>query len=101
MALALLTLTLAHWGWHWFGPAPATIATPAPDTDHARRVADAHLFGTSAAPGTPGAAATPANLGDLRLLGIIVQRNGRGYALFRAASRGPLLVAVGQEVVGG
>lgn len=101
VALALLTLTLAHWGWQWFGPAPARIATPALDTDYARRLADAHLFGTAAAPAAPGAPATSANLGDLRLLGIIVQRSGGGYALFRTPSRGPLLVTVGQEVVGG
>ncbi len=101
VALALLALTLAHWGWQWFGPAPATTATPAPDTDYARRLADAHLFGTPAAPAAPGAAPTSATLGDLRLLGIIVQRDGGGYALFRVPSRGALLVAVGQEVAGG
>jgi Type II secretion system protein C len=101
VALALLALTLAHWGWRWFGPAPATIATPAPDTDYARRLVDAHLFGTAAAPAAPGVPATSANLGELRLLGIIVQRSGGGYALFRSPSRGPLLVAVGQEVIGG
>ena len=37
----------------------------------------------------------------MRLLGIIVQRDGGGYALFRAASRGPLLIAVGQDVASG
>ena len=52
-ALALLALTLAHWGWTWFGPAPASIATPVPDTDLARRVAEAHLFGSAGAARTP------------------------------------------------
>jgi general secretion pathway protein C len=101
VAFALLALTLAHWGWQWFGPAPAVVAAPVPDTDHARRLADAHLFGTPAAAPPPGAVATTTSLGDLRLLGVIVQRDGRGYALFRAAARGPLLIAVGQDVASG
>ena len=100
-ALALLALTLAHWGWQWFGPAPAAIATTAPDTEYARRVADAHLFGSAPAAAAPGAVAASTSLGDLRLLGVIAQRDGRGYALFRAATRGPLLIAVGQDVASG
>jgi hypothetical protein len=101
VALAILALTLAHWGWQWFGPAPATIATTAPDADYARRVADAHLFGTPPTATAPGAVAASTSLGDLRLLGIIVQHDGRGYALFRTAARGPLLIAVGQDVASG
>jgi hypothetical protein len=100
LALGLLALTLAHWGWRWFGPAPVAIATTTPDGDDARRLADAHLFGT-AATAAPGAVAATTSLGDLRLLGIIVQSDGRGYALFRAPTRGPLLIAVGQDVASG
>ena len=101
VALALLALSLAHWGWQWFGPAPAALAPSPPDTDHARRLADAHLFGTVTAPAAPGAVAASTGVGDLRLLGVIVQNDGRGYALFRGAARGPLLIAVGQDVASG
>jgi hypothetical protein len=95
VALVVLALTLAHWGWQWFGPAPAKIAVATPADDYARRIIDARLFG-AAAPSAPTAAA-PAS-GDLRLLGVIAQRNGRGYALFRSTARGPMLVAAGQDV---
>lgn len=101
IALAVLALVFAHWGWRWFGPAPAVIATTMADTDEARQLADAHLFGTAATAAAPGTVATATSLGDVRLLGIIVQRDGRGYALFRAPSRGPLLIAVGQDVTSG
>jgi hypothetical protein len=101
VALGLLALTLADWGWRWFGPAPVAIATATPDGDDARRLADAHLFGTAATVAAPGAVAETTSVGDLRLLGIIVQSDGRGYALFRAPTRGPLLIAVGQDVASG
>jgi hypothetical protein len=97
-ALALLAFTLASWAWTWFGPTPIAIAVPTPDRDYARRIADARMFGTvSAAP----AAAAPANSGDLRLLGVFAQRDGQGYALFRAGARGPLLISAGQDVAAG
>jgi len=101
LALGLLALTLAHWGWQWFGPQPVTIAPTPQDADDARRLADAHLFGSAATAAAPGVAAAATSLGDLRLLGIIVQHDGRGYALFRTPARGPLLIAVGQDVASG
>src|SRR5207253_9184622 len=45
VGLGFLALTVAHWGWQWFGPAPVTIPVTIPDSDVARRVADAKLFG--------------------------------------------------------
>jgi hypothetical protein len=39
--------------------------------------------------------------GDAHLLGTISGRDGRGYALFRLPDRGPVLVAVGQELAPG
>lgn len=101
VALALLALTLAHWGWRWFGPTPMAIVATAQDTNDARRLADAHLFGTALPAAAPGAVAATTGLGDLRLLGIIVQHNGQGYALFRAPTRGPLLIATGQDIANG
>jgi hypothetical protein len=38
--------------------------------------------------------------GELRLLGVFAQQDGRGYALFRSA-RGPLFAAAGTEIVPG
>ncbi|HEX3633118.1 MAG TPA: type II secretion system protein N [Casimicrobiaceae bacterium] len=98
-ALALLALTIAHWGWIWFGPRPAVVAAPAPETDLARRAAEAHLFGTSGA--VPANAPAGADLGDIRLLGVFAQADGKGYALLRSGTRGAMLVAAGQDVAPG
>jgi len=97
VALGILALTVAHWGWKWFGPAPVTIPVTIPDSDIARRVADAKLFGVApaATPVTAGA-----SLGDLRLLGVFALRDGSGYALFRN-THGPLFVSTGQEMGAG
>jgi len=97
-ALALLALVLAHWSWRWFGPAPVVIAQSGPQGEYARRIGEAQLFGTRAplAPASEPSAAS----GDLRLLGVFAQQDGRGYALFRGA-RGPLLAAAGTDVVPG
>jgi len=99
VALALLAGVLASWGWRWFGPAPVALPPERSDGDPVRRIADAHLFG----PASELAAAndTAQALGDLRLLGVFAERDGKGYALFRAGSRGPLFVAAGAEVAPG
>ncbi|HEX8011613.1 MAG TPA: type II secretion system protein N [Casimicrobiaceae bacterium] len=98
-ALALLALVLAYWGWRWFGPTPATLPPPRIGADALRVIADAHLFG----PGAPAVATNaPSNaVGDLRLLGVFAQRDGQGYALFRAGTRGALFVAAGADVAPG
>jgi hypothetical protein len=97
-ALVLLALVLAQWGWRWFGPAPVSLPAEGLDGDPVRRITEAHLFGAAA----PVAASEvlPAS-GDLRLLGVFAERDGRGYALFRAGSRGPLFVAAGADVAPG
>jgi len=97
-ALALLALVLAHWGWRWFGPARVVIPQSGPQGEYARRIGEAQLFGTRA-PVAP-ASEPSAVSGDLRLLGVFAQQDGRGYALFRGA-RGPLLAAAGTDVVPG
>jgi hypothetical protein len=97
-ALALLALVLAYWGWRWFGPAPVAISQSATQAEFARRIGEAHLFGTRA----PVAAASEPSVmsGELRLLGVFAQQDGRGYALFRGA-RGPLFAAAGTDIVPG
>ena len=98
LALALLAVVIAHWGWKWFGPAPIAMPLVAPPGDPVQRIADARLFGTS----TPAPKAAPAaSTGELRLLGIFAERDGKGFALFRAGARGPLLIAAGAEVAPG
>jgi hypothetical protein len=99
VALALLASVLAYWGWRWFGPAPVALPPERTDGDAVRRIADAHLFG----PAAPVAASTDSSpaTADLRLLGVFAERDGKGYALFRAGSRGPLFVAAGSEVAPG
>jgi len=98
LALALLALVLAHWGWRWFGPGPVTIAPTALQDEFVRRIGEAHLFGTRAAI-APTSEPTVTS-GELRLLGVFAQQEGRGYALFRGA-RGALLAAAGSEVMPG
>ena len=95
-ALALLALTLAHWGWIWFGPQPPVIAAQPPESDLARRVAEAHLFGSAGA--LPANAPASTDPGDVRLLGVFAETDGKGYALLRAGSGGATLVAAGQDL---
>ncbi len=96
-ALALLAIVLAYWGWRWFGPAPAALPPERVDGDPLRRIADAHLFGAA----TVAATEATQGIADLRLLGVFAERDGQGYALFRAGSRGPLFIAAGSEVAPG
>jgi hypothetical protein len=94
----LLAWVLAHWGWRWFGPAPVAIPPSVPQDELARRIGDAHLFGArvSTAPASEPTIAS----GDLRLLGVFAQQEGRGYALFRS-SRGASFAAAGSDVMPG
>jgi hypothetical protein len=98
-ALALLALTLAHWGWIWFGPQPPDIAAPEFETDLARRAAEAHLFGTAGA--MPANAPASADFGDVRLLGVFAEADGKGYALLRVGTGAAMLVAAGQDLAPG
>jgi hypothetical protein len=98
-ALVLLALVVAHWGWRWFGPAPALYEPAAPPSAPLERIAAAHLFGASPAVGRP--RAEPVRIDDLRLLGVLAQAEGKGYALFRQGSGGVVLVAAGGELAPG
>jgi hypothetical protein len=100
VALALLALTLAYWGWAWFGPAPLALPPVPAVADPLQRIADARLFG-SPTQATATASAPSSSSGDLRLMGVFAQRDGRGYALFRAGTRGAMLVASGDQVGSG
>jgi len=96
LTAVMLAVTLAWWGWRWFGPAPADFVPAAPP-DPALALTASGLF---AAPAGSSAAteaqARPAS-GDMRLLGVLAQEGGKGFALFRLPA-GPKLVAAGQVV---
>lgn len=102
LAMALLAMVIAWWGWQAFGPAPVRILPAAP-SDPAATILASGLFAT---PGVVTPATTPSKdehtlaAGDTRLLGIVAEHDGRGYALFRLPS-GPRLVAAGQEIAQG
>ncbi len=102
LAASLVAVVVAWWGWRWFGPAaidvPARTANePVPSVVFAV----SPPFGTSReAPATaaPGAAAPAAWSGDVRLLGVIAERDGGGHALFRFADGTARLVAAGTHL---
>ena len=98
LAAAALALVIAHWTWKALAPAPVTIPAAQPD-DPAGTLIAAQLFGGGASREAAAPAASDA-LGDVRLLGVIVQRDGGGHALFRLPS-GARLVAPGEDIVPG
>lgn len=101
----LLAAVVAQLGWRVLLSPPAAVAPPPlPDVL-------APLFAVSPPFGSPGMAAGAAAKadappvatlqGDLKLLGVFAGRDGAGQALFRVPDRGPVLVALGQEIAGG
>jgi hypothetical protein len=97
-ALGALAYVIAFWGWRWLGPEPA----PLPRLNTADRLAPAivamPLFGRAEAPAAQPADAPGALSGDTRLLGVFAEAAGKGHALFRLGSRGPVLVRSGEEI---
>jgi len=101
-AIALLCTVAAWWAWQVFGPRPVHIV-PAPPADPAATLLASGLWSSpGAAPSAPAPAKDDvATLsGDTRLLGIVSEPDGKGYALFRLPS-GPRLVAAGQDIAQG
>jgi len=100
-ALVLLAVVLAWWGWQWMGP-PATVFSPAEPRDPSATILASGLWaGPGATPVSETASPDVATLsGDTRLVGILAERDGRGYALFRLPS-GSRLVGVGDEIAQG
>ena len=102
VALAILAVAIAYWGWQIVAP-PRVHVPAAPPADPAAALLASGLFAgpPTAAPASGGSDAAPPVLGgDVRLLGVFAEPNGRGYALFRMAS-GPRLVAAGNEIAPG
>lgn len=95
---AILAAVVAYWAWQILGPVPVRIAPRAPPDPVATLIASG-MFG--GAPGTGVTADTTPTLlpGAERLLGIIAETGGNGYALFRVGST-PKLVAAGDAITG-
>ncbi len=99
-ALGVLAAVIAWWTWQVFGPAPARIPIAAPADPAATILASGLLGGQGAAAPAPAPEEGTLATGSARLLGIVAEHNGRGYALFRLPS-GPKLVRAGQEIAQG
>jgi type II secretion system (T2SS) protein C len=99
VAAALLGLVAAHWVWALLAPPPLHIL-PAPPEDPAAVIASVRLFGSPGPVEAASAITMGDTLGDIRLLGVIAARDGRGNALFRVPS-GALYVRTGEEILPG
>ncbi len=99
MAVALLAAVVAWWGWRWFGPAPIGFV-PAGPQHPALALQASGLFaapvGAVATTESPAAAVS----GEIRLLGVLAEEGGNGYALLRLGS-GPKFVAAGRDIANG
>lgn len=96
IAFAVLAWVAAQWIWRWVSPRPAPVASTAPADPAAAIIASGLWAGGEDA---PRAAAAPAT-GDIRLLGVLAQRDGNGLAVFRTRE-GARVVAAGADVAPG
>jgi len=98
---ALLAVVIAFWGWRWLGPTPPAAPTPREPASWAPAITESMVFGSTSA-GQSAAVPAPVTLsGDTRLLGVFAERDGGGYALFRLAGTGAVLVRAGAQVSDG
>jgi hypothetical protein len=97
-AFALLAAVVAWWGWRWFGPAPVDFV-PAGPQDPALALQASGLFAAPAGAVAPEAPAGAVS-SEIRLLGVLAEEGGNGYALLRLAS-GPKFVAAGRDIANG
>jgi len=104
LAAALVAVVVAWWGWRWFGPAAVDLPSwPARSPQPAAVFAVSPPFGASreadaAAPGSIGPATSA---GEVRLLGVIAERDGRGRALLRFADGDARLLSAGMRLPDG
>jgi type II secretory pathway component PulC len=98
LAAASVVVVVAHWGWRWFGPDAVDLPRdPAQAVAPAVALSLSPPFGASSdAPVAATAVASPA--GDVRLLGVIAERNGGGQALLRFADGSARLVVAGTRL---
>ncbi|HVF63808.1 MAG TPA: hypothetical protein VNE58_07435 [Casimicrobiaceae bacterium] len=97
IAFAVLAAVAAYWGWRWLGP--SRVHLPPPVTgDPASVFAASPPFGSGNEAAPPVVATTAAASPDVRLLGVLSQRDGRGQALFRLPDGGATLVDTGNAI---
>jgi Type II secretion system protein C len=99
IAFAALAAVLAYWGWRWFGPAAIHIP-PAPVNDPAAVFAVSPPFGAPSGASEPALAPTVL-AGDIRLLGVLSEPDGKGRALFRFGDGSARLVGAGEALSSG
>ena len=80
------------------GPRRRPLPPPATPERWTPAIVAAPLFGRADGAGAGRRDSRAALQGDTRLLGVFAERDGGGYALFRLADRGPVLVQAGQEI---
>ena len=103
LAAASVAVVVAWWGWRWFGPAAVDLpARSANEPVPSVALAVSPPFGTSReAPSHDGTWERRLRRrlsGDVRLLGVIAERDGGGHALFRFADGTARLVAAGTRL---
>jgi hypothetical protein len=98
VAALLLVAVVAYWLWRWLAPAPVHVIVAPPRDPVATIVASGWLAAPPAPTGAAPAATTLA--GDARLIGVIADAGGGGYALFRLQS-GAKLVREGDPIASG
>lgn len=97
LAAALLAIVVAWWGWRAFGPATVAFVPAAPQEPALVLLASGLFAAPATAPAAPEAPARAVG-GDIRLLGVLAEEGGKGFALFRVPA-GPKLVAAGKPIV--
>lgn len=98
VAIGALAAVVALWGWRWFGPAPEAVSRkPVDDTAAALGVSPPFGVAQQLPAGAPAAPSAPAP-GDVRLLGVLAEPEGRGRALFRLPDGSARLATAGESL---
>ena len=95
-AFVLFAWVAAHWIWRWVAPRPPPTVAVSPSDPAATILASGLWAGGVDAPAT----AAPRPVGDVRLVGVLAERDGGGLAVFRTRD-GARVVAAGADVVPG
>lgn len=99
LATVLLIAVIVYWGWYFFGPKPLHISPAVPENP-AVVLRATSLFGATSGQVVE-AEKLPVTLnGNIRLLGLIAQNDGQGYAVFRSDSE-VFVGKAGDDIGGG
>jgi hypothetical protein len=95
-AIVLMGAVIIYWAWYFFAP-DAFHATPNVPDDPVAVLQSSSLFGSGATKAETATLPVTIN-GNVRLLGLIAQESGEGYAVFRVDDH--VVVAQAGDVVG-